>query len=170
MSGHAPGTPATGIHLRDVLEEDLPVLFEHQWDPEANRMAAFPARDREAFMAHWKKNLKEPTNIHQTIVLDGAVAGSMLCFGDASKRMVGYWIGREYWGRGIASRALADFLGQVKDRPLYAYVAKHNAASLRVLAKNGFTICGEDEAPGIDGENVAMCTLRLDPAHQDHAP
>ena len=32
------------IRLREVTEADLPILFEHQREPEANRMAAFPAR------------------------------------------------------------------------------------------------------------------------------
>ena len=40
------------VLLRDVEEDDLPVFFEHQLDPEATRMAAFSARDRKAFLAH----------------------------------------------------------------------------------------------------------------------
>lgn len=46
------------VTLRDVEENDLPIFFAHQLDPEANAMAAFTARDpsdREAFMAHWAK-------------------------------------------------------------------------------------------------------------------
>jgi len=33
----------------------------------------------------------------------------------------------------------------VRVRPLFAYVAKHNFGSLRVLQKCGFVICGEDQ-------------------------
>jgi len=51
------------VSIRDVIESDLPIFFEQQRQPEANRMAAFPARARE----------------------------------------VGYWIGMDYWGKGIAS-------------------------------------------------------------------
>ncbi len=40
--------------LRDVTEDDLPILFEHQREPDANRMAAWPARSHGAFMAHWR--------------------------------------------------------------------------------------------------------------------
>ncbi len=57
---------------------------------------------------------------------------------------MGYWLGREYWGKGIATRALSLFLDQVTARPLYAYVAKHNLASIRVLQKCGFTITSEE--------------------------
>jgi hypothetical protein len=43
------------ISLREVKESDLPIFFEHQRDVVANQMAAFPARDRGTFMAHWEK-------------------------------------------------------------------------------------------------------------------
>jgi hypothetical protein len=39
------------VRLRDVMEDDLPLFFEQQLDPEANRMAAFAPRDRDAFLA-----------------------------------------------------------------------------------------------------------------------
>jgi hypothetical protein len=49
------------VLLRDVAEGDLPLFFEHQIDPDANRMAAFTARNRDAFMAHWNKILGDET-------------------------------------------------------------------------------------------------------------
>ena len=48
------------------------------------------------------------------------------------------------WGRAIATQALNQFIGQVQTRPLYAHVAKHNIASIRVLQKCGFTICSAE--------------------------
>jgi RimJ/RimL family protein N-acetyltransferase len=132
------------IQLRAVIESDLPILFEHQADPIANQMAAFPARDRDAFMAHWIKILKITSNIIRTIVYDGQVAGTVMCFEMEGKREVGYWIGREYWGKGIATHALAVFLQQVDTRPLYGYVAKHNQGSRRVLERCGFEFLEED--------------------------
>ena len=44
------------VSLRPVTQEDLPLFFEHQMDAEATRMAAFPSRDRDAFMAHWAES------------------------------------------------------------------------------------------------------------------
>ena len=132
------------IQLRDVVESDLPILFEHQADPVANEMAAFPARDREAFMAHWAKTLANGSNVVRTIVYGGEVAGMLMCFELEGKREVGYWIGREYWGKGIATGALATFLEQENRRPLYGYVAKHNKGSQRVLEKCGFEFLEED--------------------------
>lgn len=57
---------------------------------------------------------------------------------------VSYGLGKTFWGRGIATQALALFLAEVSIRPIHARVAKDNAASLRVLERNGFTISGED--------------------------
>ena len=55
------------VQLRAVVEADLPIFFEHQRDPESNAMAAFPARDREAFDAHWAKILADPTTTNRAI-------------------------------------------------------------------------------------------------------
>jgi len=150
------------VSLRDVTEGDLPVLFEQQRDPEANRMAAFPARDREAFTSHWKKILDDPTVAKKTILFNGQVAGNIVSFVQLGTPKVGYWIGKNYWGRGIATKALSEFLGHVEARPLYAHVAKHNVGSIRVLEKCGFTICGEDRSPfRAGGEEVEEFVLKL---------
>jgi RimJ/RimL family protein N-acetyltransferase len=58
---------------------------------------------------------------------------------------IGYWIGRKFWGKGVATGALSLFLQEVAERPLFARAAKDNIASLRVLQKNGFLICGVDK-------------------------
>jgi len=132
------------VHLRDVIESDLPAFYEQQLDPDATQMAAFPSRNREAFMAHWTKILRDDTNTLMTILFDGQVAGNIVSWQQGDEREVGYWLGKEYWGKGIATRALAEFLEQVTTRPLYAHVVKHNIASIRVLEKCGFTRYGED--------------------------
>lgn len=132
------------IHLRDVTEGDLPAFFEHQLDPDANHMAAFPARDRDAFTAHWTKIMADETVTIKTILLDGHVAGNVVSWEQSGERLVGYWIGKKYWGKGVATEALSAFLLHVKARPLRARVAKHNIASIRVLEKCGFTFSGEE--------------------------
>jgi RimJ/RimL family protein N-acetyltransferase len=133
------------IHLRDVIADDLPIFFEQQLNPVANEMAGFPARDRDAFMSHWAKNLPNASNIHKTILYGDQVAGNIVSWEHDGEREVGYWLGREFWGKGIATQALALFLEQVTTRPLVAYVVKHNLASIRVLEKCGFTFKGEDD-------------------------
>jgi RimJ/RimL family protein N-acetyltransferase len=133
------------VRLRNVEPGDLPIFYEHQLDADATRMAAFPSRDRAAFDAHWAKNiLGNPVAITQTILLDGTVAGNIGSWAQEGERLVGYWIGKEYWGKGVATRALAAFLHLVTERPLHAHVAKHNIGSIRVLEKCGFSLERED--------------------------
>ena len=128
--------------LRDVIEEDLPVFFEHQRDPEAVEMAVFPSREREPFFQHWHRIMGDDELVVKTIVSGGEVVGNVLSFEREGKRLVGYWLGREYWGRGLATQALAEFVEELAVRPLYAEVATTNMGSIRVLEKCGFTVVG----------------------------
>lgn len=132
------------VRLRRVRNSDLPLFFEHQRDPRAVEMAAFASRDREAFMAHWEKILGDGSNLIRTVVWGEEVAGNVASFLHGDSREVGYWLGREYWGKGIASEALGRFLRLEKRRPLHAGVARHNAASIRVLEKRGFALLREE--------------------------
>lgn len=136
------------VVFRDVTEDDLPVFFENQLDAEANRMAAFTAEDpadKNTFMEHWQRILADEAIVKKTVLFDGDVVGNVLAFEQFGEREVSYWIGREYWGKGIATKALSQFLGLVKTRPLYARAAKDNLASIRILEKCGFAVYGEDK-------------------------
>jgi len=162
MAIHASSPLVSGVELRDVIEADLPIFFEHQLDPDATRMAAFRSRGRDAFMAHWAKILADATGVTKTIIADGQVAGNIVSWEQLGERELGYWLGRQYWGKGIATKALAAFLQQVPARPLFAHVAKHNLGSRRVLEKCGFAICGEDRvADDATGEAIEEYILKL---------
>ncbi len=123
--------------LRETTLDDLPILFEHQRDPVANEMAVFPARDWDAFVALDARIRSDPTLIRRTVVVDDEVVGYLGCFGD-EQRGVGYWYDRTVWGRGIATAALAAFLVEVTERPLFAHVAATNVGSAKVLERCGF--------------------------------
>ncbi len=140
----ASAEPADEVRLRQTVEADLDTLFEHQADPEAARMAGFPSRDRPTFFAHWTGLLADPSVVKETVLLDGEVAGSLVCFGAEGAREVGYWIGREFWGRRVATRSLRLFLERMRDRPLRGFVVPTNVASQQVLLKCGFVPDGED--------------------------
>lgn len=145
------------VSLRPVETDDLPIFFVHQLDPEATRLAAFPSRDRDAFFAHWTANiLGNPHAVCRTILAGNQVAGNMGAWTDADtkQRFVCYWLGREFWGRGIASAAMAQFLRFEATRPLNARVAKHNLGSIRVLEKAGFARVGEDAFSSPSGAHV----------------
>jgi RimJ/RimL family protein N-acetyltransferase len=133
------------ILLRNVSENDLEIFFEHQLDKDACQMVAFQSRDRNSFFAHWNKILNDEKTIIKTILFDGEVAGYVSSWMQSGNREIGYWIGKQYWGKGIGTRALSKFLIDVSERPLYAYVAKHNIGSIRVLEKCGFKIISEEK-------------------------
>jgi RimJ/RimL family protein N-acetyltransferase len=147
------------VELRELTPSDLPVLYEQQLHPEATAMAAFPSRDRAAFMAHWQRILADPELIVRVALAEGRVAGYVSCFEVDGETLVGYWIGREYWGNGIATAALAAFVPLVEARPLRARVASHNAGSIRVLEKCGFVATGVSQV-GDDGVEELLYELR----------
>lgn len=153
------------IELREVIESDLPIFFEYQSDPDAIYMAAFTAKDptdKAAFDDHWQRILADKSIIIRTILYRGDVAGSVLSFVQDGKREVGYWTGKEYWGKGITTVALARYLAQVQIRPLYARTAKDNIASIRVLEKCGFKIISEDSGyANARGEETTEFILKL---------
>ncbi len=149
--------------IRPTTEDDLPAIYVHQRDPEACRMAAFTPRELPAFLEHWRtKILTVPTVKACTIVSNGRVAGYVSSWNhDETERLVAYWIGREFWGRGIASAALAQFLRHADPRrPLTAYVATSNPGSARVLEKCGFELVKDSQATGEDGVVEVRYLLR----------
>jgi RimJ/RimL family protein N-acetyltransferase len=122
-------------------------MYRMQLDPEANRLAATVPRSAEAFHAHWSDALGEPSTTAKAILLDEALVGYVACFPHDGRAHVGYWVGREHWGRGVATEALRLLLLEVDTRPLYARVATGNAASLRVLQKCGFVVERVQDSP-----------------------
>ena len=129
------------VRLCEVREPDLDQFFQHQLDPEANRMAVFTSEDpgdRGAFLAKWRKVLADQTAVARTILVSGEVAGHIVCHRWFGEPEVGYWLAREFWGRGVATGALRILLEEVRIRPLFARVAERNVASRRVLEKCGF--------------------------------
>ncbi|HSH04046.1 MAG TPA: GNAT family protein [Anaerolineae bacterium] len=153
------------IRLRSVMEADLPFLFAYQLDREANYMAAFTAKDptdREAFEAKWARILGDEGVVARVVLVKGKVAGSFLCFDMFGRRQVGYWLGRDWWGRGIATAGLGLFLEEVGERPLYAQVAYDNYGSLRVLAKCGFERWGMERGMALGrGEEIDEVVMIL---------
>jgi len=153
--------------LREVRDTDLDVLFSHWTDPEANRVAAFaPAdpSDREAFDERWRRIRDSDDSTALVIEVDGKVVGSISSWTNEGEREVTYWIGREHWGKGIATRALAEFLADVeRTRPIQASTADDNVGSQRVLEKCGFHRVGVRRAFATSrGEELDEVFFRLD--------
>ena len=146
------------VTLRKVMQEDLPIFFEHQLDAAATRMAAFPSRDRDAFMAHWARIMSNETRdrILNTILTDDIVAGNVVLLGS---------------GGGTEHRLLArqDTLGEgdCKCGPDAIFDEDRGATSLRAcgkaqcrfdtcLTKMRVSTCTRGSCDGDDGEELVM--------------
>lgn len=140
----------TSLRIRNVLHTDLPQMFQYQLDEDANRMAAVHPRNTATFDALWAKILQDPTIVAKAILMDDQLVGSISCFKMEGLDSVGYWISKEYWGKGIASRALSLLLQEVTVRPLHARAARHNIASIRVLQRCGFELVRYQHSPGTE--------------------
>ena len=134
------------IRIRPVEDADLPIFLAHQDDPVAAAMAAFPTRAPDVFYEHWATIRADPTNYTRTIVADDEVVGDIVSWLDHGSRQVGYWVGRDHWGKGYATAALRLMLDEITDRPITAHIVPANIGSQRVVEKCGFLRVGEEVA------------------------
>ena len=146
-------TEQKSVALRAVEAGDVGVFFEQQRDPAAHFMVPFLGRDpqdEDGYRAHWSRIMANQNIRIATVTYGDDIAGNVMSFERDGLREVGYWLGRAYWGRGIATQALAAFLRDERIRPLQARVVADNHASLRVLEKCGFVLCRFERgyAPG----------------------
>ncbi len=148
---------AKQIRLRPVEDDDLPIFLAHQDDPIAAAMASFPTRVPDAFFEHWAKIRADPTNVTRAIVADDEVVGDIVSWLADGGREVGYWIGRDHWGKGFATAALRLLLDEIEERPITAHVALDNIGSRRVVEHCGFARIGEAVAD--DGVHEAIFRL-----------
>jgi RimJ/RimL family protein N-acetyltransferase len=128
--------------LRDILDEDLDILFEQQSNPDAINMAAFTMKDptnHENFLKFMEKVRKSETVIAKVIEVDFKIVGSLLSYLQEGDTEVSYWLGYEYWGKGYATMALKKFISEINTtRPLYGRFACDNLGSKKVLEKCNF--------------------------------
>ena len=151
------------IELRPVEPPDIDVFFAHEHDPVASVLAGVKPRERTEFYRHWDRILADESVTERAILIDGTVAGRISSFITEGRLELGYWIGRELWGRGVASRAMGLFLSEECRRPLFAQVSAENPASIRLLERNGFTRIGAAHEPDTDRFlGGVVVTLRLD--------
>ncbi len=144
------------LRLRDVVEEDLEVFLAHEHDPENVRRSHFPPRERERLLTHWRESVMgDPTGLVQAVEVDGRLAGNVVAWWDGDRRFLGYVFGREFWGRGIGTRAVGRFLELERHRPLYADPYVGNTGSVRLLEKLGFRRTGDSDWNG-DDEHVVL--------------
>lgn len=154
------------ITLRPTSASDVRVLHGFEVDVVSNVMAGTKPRDWATFEARWAEILDDADGsvtgvTPRVIVADGVVVGAVNIAPHDGADSIGYWIGREHWGRGIATRAVGLMLGEFTRRPLIATTAGHNAASMRVLEKHGFVVASRRMTPET-ARTVARETVTLE--------
>ncbi|OQP62228.1 GNAT family N-acetyltransferase [Niastella populi] len=135
------------LQLRKTEIADLEQLFQFQIDEEAVFMAGFMSKgydDKNAYIEKYKKFLSDPTINMRTIWLNESIVGSVAKYEMDGHAEITYWIDKKYWGQGIATRALNEFLNLEITRPIFGHAAFDNAGSQRVLEKCGFVMTGTD--------------------------
>jgi len=136
------------VKLRQTEKSDLELFFQFQLDEEANHLAAFTPKDhtdKEAYFEKFTKHLNDPTINNQTILVDETIVGSIAKFEMEGDTEITYWIDRNFWGKGIATTALKNFLTIENTRPIFGRVAFDNLGSQKVLEKCGFVKIGTDK-------------------------
>lgn len=136
------------IKLRPTEIADLDILFQFQTDKEGGYLAAFMSKDpkdKSAYITKYTKLLADPTINNQTILLDNTIVGSVAKFVMEGDPEITYWIDRNYWGQGIATKALSQLLAIETIRPIFGRVAFDNFGSQKVLEKCGFVKIGTDK-------------------------
>ena len=136
------------VKLRQTEKSDLEFFFQFQLDKEANRLAAFTPKDptdKEAYFKKYTKHLNDSTINMQTILVDETIAGSIAKFEMEGDTEITYWLDRNFWGKGIATTALKNFLMIENTRPIFGRVAFDNLGSQKVLERCGFVKIGTDK-------------------------
>ena len=136
------------ITLRKTEAADLDHFFVFQLDKEARHLAAFTSKDstdRSAYLQKYEKFLSDPTINMRTIMVGDIIVGSVAKFEMDGETEITYWIDKIFWGKGITTNALKDFLTIESARPIFGRVAFDNFGSQKVLEKCGFIKVGTDK-------------------------
>lgn len=153
------------VRLREVRDTDLPAFWDQVSDPHLQQMAAVTRGyhyDKGEFDRFWAMVRADPDVIVRTVLADGAVAGNAAVFGPPAEREVTYVVARRFWGRGVATSALAQLIELEPARPLHADAAADNAGSIRVLEKCGLTVTGRSRSfARARGEDIELVHLKL---------
>jgi RimJ/RimL family protein N-acetyltransferase len=145
--------PITGAVVRTWQEKDLAPLVEYANDREVARQLRdrFPHPYETAHGIGFLQWVAEqPVECAWAIAVDGpAVGGIGLVFQHDVDRVsaeIGYWLGRPFWGHGLATAALravtAYAFEQFDLARIFAVPFEANRGSIRVLEKAGYVLEG----------------------------
>jgi RimJ/RimL family protein N-acetyltransferase len=135
--------------LRPPAKRDLQPMTDMLDDIAVSRMLArvphpYRLEDARAWFAMVERGDQDEPAF--TINLDGSIAGMIGFKNEPDERSLGFWLGRQFWGRGLMSEAaqaaIAWFFSRYDCDALHAGAFEDNPASLRVQEKLGFEVIG----------------------------
>lgn len=158
----------SGITIKKLSALDEEDLFQFEGMNRAYFEEMVPSRgeeyyDRDVFRERHHALLEEQSGGRTSFYLikdgEGNIVGRINLVCEEEKRGdLGYRIGSDYTGKGIAKQALKLLIDSVKVSEIeevHAKTTSNNIASQKVLEKNGFTRVGHDEdCFSMNGEQV----------------
>ncbi|MGS0534848.1 GNAT family N-acetyltransferase [Pseudoalteromonas sp. SaAl2] len=135
------------LRLRNFKQEDKALLVNYLNNPDVKRFLSpkipspYTIDD-----ARWWVEEGSKVGITRAIEVNGQLAGSIGAlpgqFEYAKSAEIGYWLAKEFWGKGIAVKALRALFNEVQLNTdivrLHAVVFAGNTQSIKVLEKSGF--------------------------------
>lgn len=137
--------PDSSIALRPFAIADAAAVADLVGDEDVSRWTShipFPYSEQDAI--DWITSMAaDPTRHPFAVELNGQLVACVSYWSIEQKGVeVGYWVGKDYWGKGICTTALAMLLsskGFPGDSAVFARVMAQNIGSQRVLEKCGFS-------------------------------
>lgn len=140
----------------------------------------YPRDEADAFIARAAAALGEGSAYH--LAITGHEGEAELLVGGASLRLdraegagrIGYWVGRRFWGHGVATEAVGRLvrwaLANLDLGRLVACVATDNPASVAVLRRLGFTLLGATGQETFVARGSAVPVYHLEATRYSLAP
>jgi RimJ/RimL family protein N-acetyltransferase len=133
------------VRLRPLCEGDIDDLFAILSDPEVMRYwSCPPLTERSQAEEHYRKNVGEDA-LCWGVTRGGSLIGTVSLYAlerQCERAEIGYLLGREHWGKGLASEAVSLVIdlafGPLNLRRLEADIDPRNTASARLLERLGF--------------------------------
>lgn len=158
------------LRLRPITMPDAPAISRYTSDPRVARMLDnVPSPNPVVAVEGWLEiqaalRAQGGRSMLYGVEFAGDFAGTVSARWQGDAWSVGYWIGRPFWGQGLATEAARAVIEEAgAAAPVTAWHYFDNLASSRVLAKVGFVYTGVD-APRFclaRGEMVEARQMRL---------
>ncbi len=163
------------LTLRPWQESDAKALFKYASDPEVGPRAGWPPHKSVEESLEIIRTLFNNDSTWAIVLKETGEAIGAMGYGPScecnlpardSEPLIGYWVGRPYWNRGICTEALRlmmDFIRANTD--IASLISGHfidNPASGRVMEKCGFIPTGETCIDPSQGSETPIRVLRLE--------